>query len=60
LICGVSLFRTGDRVVLIDAGLGKYEGEQWHGSQFPDSLRGLGALGRGHGLVVAWQAVVCR
>ena len=28
--------------MLIDAGLGEYEDEQWHGGQFLDSLRGLG------------------
>jgi glyoxylase-like metal-dependent hydrolase (beta-lactamase superfamily II) len=42
LICGGYLLRAGDRVVLIDAGLGEYEDEQWHGGQFLDSLRGLG------------------
>jgi glyoxylase-like metal-dependent hydrolase (beta-lactamase superfamily II) len=29
-------------MVLIDAGLGEYEDERWHGGQFLDSLRGLG------------------
>ena len=42
LICGGYLLRSGERVVLIDAGLGEYEDEQWHGGQFLDSLRGLG------------------
>ena len=42
LICGGYLLRAGDRIVLIDAGLGEYEDEQWHGGQFLDSLRGLG------------------
>ena len=42
LICGGYLLRAGDRVALIDAGLGEYEDEQWHGGQFLDSLRGLG------------------
>ena len=42
LICGGYLLRAGDRVVLIDAGLGEYEDEQWHGGRFLDSLRGLG------------------
>ena len=42
LICGGYLLRVGDRVVLIDAGLGEYEDEQWHGGRFLDSLRGLG------------------
>jgi glyoxylase-like metal-dependent hydrolase (beta-lactamase superfamily II) len=42
LICGGYLLRSGDRVVLIDAGIGEYEDEQWHGGQFLDSLRGLG------------------
>jgi glyoxylase-like metal-dependent hydrolase (beta-lactamase superfamily II) len=42
LICGGYLLRAGDRVVLIDAGLGEYEDEQWHGGQFLNSLRGLG------------------
>ncbi len=42
LICGGYLLRSGDRVVLIDAGLGEYEDEQWHGGQLLDSLRRLG------------------
>jgi glyoxylase-like metal-dependent hydrolase (beta-lactamase superfamily II) len=41
-LSGGYLLRAGDRVVLIDAGLGEYEDEQWHGGQFLDSLRGLG------------------
>ena len=39
LICGGYLLRAGDRMVLIDAGLGEYEDEQWHGGRFLDSLR---------------------
>jgi len=42
LICGGYLLRAGNRTVLIDAGLGEYEDEQWHGGQFLDSLRELG------------------
>lgn len=42
LICGGYLLRSGDRVVLIDVGLGEYEDEQWQGGQFLDNLRRLG------------------
>jgi glyoxylase-like metal-dependent hydrolase (beta-lactamase superfamily II) len=42
LICGGYLLRAGDRVVLVDAGIGTYQDEEWHGGQFLDSLRALG------------------
>lgn len=42
MICGGYLLRAGERVVLVDAGLGEYEDEQRHGGRFIGSLRELG------------------
>jgi glyoxylase-like metal-dependent hydrolase (beta-lactamase superfamily II) len=42
LTFGGFLLRTGDRVVLIDAGLGVVDIDRYHGGQFLDSLHGLG------------------
>jgi glyoxylase-like metal-dependent hydrolase (beta-lactamase superfamily II) len=41
LILGGFLLRTGDRVVLIDAGLGVIDMDRYHGGQFLESLRAL-------------------
>lgn len=39
---GGFLVRTGDRVILVDAGVGTIDNDRYHGGGFPDSLRGLG------------------
>ena len=42
LSLGGFLVRTGDRVVLIDAGVGRIANDVYHGGQFLESLAGLG------------------
>lgn len=39
---GGFLVRTGDRVILVDAGVGTIDNDRYHGGGLPDSLRGLG------------------
>ncbi|WIY01215.1 MBL fold metallo-hydrolase [Amycolatopsis mongoliensis] len=39
---GGFLVRTGDRVILVDAGVGTIDNDKYHGGQFLESLRGLG------------------
>ena len=46
LALGGFLVRTGDRVVVIDAGAGRIDNDRYHGGQFLDSLA---ALGLNHG-----------
>jgi glyoxylase-like metal-dependent hydrolase (beta-lactamase superfamily II) len=41
---GGFLVRTGDRVVLVDAGVGTIDNGTYAGGRFPDSLRGHGVL----------------
>jgi len=42
LALGGFLVRTGDRVVVIDAGAGRIDNDRYHGGQFLDSLAALG------------------
>jgi glyoxylase-like metal-dependent hydrolase (beta-lactamase superfamily II) len=42
LSLGGFLVRTGDRVVLIDAGVGRIDNDTYHGGEFLESLAGLG------------------
>src|SRR5437867_11764854 len=39
---GGFLVRTGDRVVLIDAGVGRIDNDRYHGGRLLDSLAALG------------------
>jgi glyoxylase-like metal-dependent hydrolase (beta-lactamase superfamily II) len=41
-VLGGFLVRTGDRVILVDAGVGTLNNGQYHGGQLPDNLRGYG------------------
>ncbi len=42
LSLGGFLVRTGDRVVLVDAGVGRIDNERYHGGQFLESLAAVG------------------
>ncbi|MFI5607411.1 MBL fold metallo-hydrolase [Amycolatopsis sp. NPDC051903] len=42
LTLGGFLLRTGDRVVLVDAGVGTIDNDKYHGGRFLESLRGHG------------------
>jgi glyoxylase-like metal-dependent hydrolase (beta-lactamase superfamily II) len=42
LTLGGFLVRTGDRLVVIDAGVGRINNDHYHGGQFLESLAGLG------------------
>src|SRR5882724_9779313 len=42
LAMGGFLIRTGDRVVLVDAGVGRIDNDVYHGGRFLDSLTALG------------------
>jgi glyoxylase-like metal-dependent hydrolase (beta-lactamase superfamily II) len=39
---GCFIVRTGDRTILIDAGIGTISNERWSGGQLPENLRRLG------------------
>jgi glyoxylase-like metal-dependent hydrolase (beta-lactamase superfamily II) len=42
LAMGGFLVRTGDRVVIVDAGVGRIDNDRYHGGRFLDSLTALG------------------